>query len=142
MLGLVMHDDVELPRAVPLVEPRRLSAAERALVEWFVDGPVSSPALRAQVAAASVVATCSCGCPSVHLEVPAPFPAARLDRDDPDVRTGGDASFRADATSSDGRALEVILHVLAGRLVELEIWAGSFGGDPRTELPQICTLHR
>jgi len=27
-------------------------------------------------------------------------------------------------------------------LVEFEIWAGGFGGDPRTELPDVSTLTR
>ena len=45
-----------------------------------------------------------------------------------------------DRTSDVLRELDVILHVIAGRLVELEIWAGTFGGDPRTELPDAGTL--
>jgi len=69
-------------------------------------------------------------------------PVIPLDNNDPDVRHGQDASFAAEATGPDGRALDVIVHVIAGRLVEFEIWAGGFGGDPRTELPDVSTLTR
>jgi hypothetical protein len=53
-----------------------------------------------------------------------------------------EASFIARATSPDGREVDVILHVIAGRLVGLEVWAGMYGDDPRTELPDISTLSR
>jgi hypothetical protein len=56
------------------------------------------------------------------------------------VRHGVDADISADAKAPDGRAVEVILHISGGRLVELEIWAGTFGGDPRTELPDPATV--
>ena len=137
-----MHENTEAPTAVKLPQPRGLGARERALVDWFLDGPVGSPELRAQADAAVVWATCSCGCPSVHLEVPSTVSSAALDSNDPDVRSGEDASFTARASSPDGRELDVILHIVAGRLVELEIWAGAFGGDPRIELPDFSTLTR
>jgi hypothetical protein len=137
-----MDEEAFIPESVPLAQPRPLTSHERALVDWFVDGPVNSPEMRAQADAASVVATCSCGCPSVDLEVPPGVPAAPLNSDDPDVRNSEDASFIARATSPDGREVNVILHVIAGRLVELEIWAGMYGGDRRTELPDVSTLSR
>jgi hypothetical protein len=88
-----MHGGSDSPKAVPLAQPRVLTAQERALVNWFVEGPVGRPELRAQAGAALVVATCSCGCPSVYLEVPSEVAPARLDGSDPDVRHGQDASF-------------------------------------------------
>jgi hypothetical protein len=46
----------------------------------------------------------------------------------------------ADATAPDGRELELVLHIGGGRLRELEVWAGTWGGDPRTELPPPETV--
>jgi hypothetical protein len=31
--------------------------------------------------------------------------------------------------------------MIASRIVEPEIWAGMFGGDPRTELPDSASLN-
>ncbi len=127
-------------RPVRLPHPRALSADERALLDWFVDVRAKTSRIRAQADVALVVATCSCGCPSVHLGVASGAPVAALDGRDPDVRNGGDASFIAEARSPDGRRLDVTLHVVAGRLTELEIWAATFGGDVRTGLPRVETL--
>jgi hypothetical protein len=65
---------------------------------------------------------------------------AQLDPSHPDVRHGQDLSIEAEAMSPDGRELSVILHVLAGRLFELEVWAGTYGGDPVTGLPDGTTM--
>jgi hypothetical protein len=86
------------------------------------------PALTAQVERAQVIATCSCGCPSVALRSDAP-PL------DGDLRT-----IAATAVAPDGRELDVNLHLVYRRLEELEVWAGTWGGDPATELPDPATL--
>jgi hypothetical protein len=132
--------DAEPPRTIYLEAPRPLTDHERALVEWLLESPVAPPELRAQLDVASVVGVCSCGCPSVTLGVPDETPAAELDPDHPDVRHGCDVDITADAVAPDGRAIEVILHVTLGQLQELEVWAGTWGGDPRTELPDVATL--
>ena len=133
-----MHDEV--PPNVPLDEPRPLTDGERALVDRLLTFEAAPEELREQAKVARVTEVCSCGCPSVVLDVTDDAPAARLDPDHPEVRHGQDRSITAEGTAPDGRAVDVILHVIAGRIVELEIWAGTFGGDPRTELPDAATL--
>jgi hypothetical protein len=78
--------------------------------------------------------------PVGELSVPDEVPVAQLDADHPDVRYGEDADVSAEGRSPDGRELDVVLHIVGGRLCELEVWAGTFGGDPRTELPDASTL--
>jgi hypothetical protein len=132
--------EAEPPRTIYLEAPRPLTDHERALVEWLLESPVARAELRAQLDVASVVGVCSCPCPSVTLEVPADAPVAVLDPHHPDVRHGVDVDITADAVAPDGREIEVILHVMGGQLQELEVWAGTWGGDPRTELPDVATL--
>ncbi len=88
----------------------------------------------------SVTGECSCGCPSITLGVPDGLPRASWPLETTGVRHGADADIGADAVAPDGRAVDVILHASGGELVELEVWAGTFGGDPRTELPNPATL--
>jgi hypothetical protein len=128
------------PPSIPLDEPRPLNDGERALVDWLLTSPAAPPTLTGQVRLARVTEICSCGCPSIVLDVPDDAPTARLDPDHPDVRHGQDLSITAEGVAPDGRAVDVILHVIAGRVIELEIWAGTFGGDPRTDLPDPATL--
>jgi hypothetical protein len=90
--------------------------------------------------AISVTGECSCGCPSITLTVPEGQPRASWPLETVGVRHGEDADIAADAEAPDGRTLDVILHVTGGKLVELEVWAGTFGGDPRTDLPNPATL--
>jgi hypothetical protein len=107
----------------------------------MLDSPLGSEELRQQVAAASVVAVCSCGCPSVIVDVPDELPRVRWPEGTPDVRWGTDTSIVGEARTPDGRAVDVVLHVLLGAISELEIWAGGLGGDPRVELPSVETVH-
>ena len=44
-------------------------------------------------------------------------------------------SLSGRAVAPDGREVDVTLHVVDGRIEELEVWAATFGGDPRSELP-------
>jgi hypothetical protein len=132
--------EVHPPQIVPLAQPRELSVRERALLERLLTSPIATSELRQQVEAALVTGECSCGCPSVSLAVPEGLPRASWPLDTPGVRHGEDTDFSADATAPDGRALDVILHITGGQVVELEIWAGTFGGDPRTDLPDPATL--
>jgi hypothetical protein len=127
--------------SIPLDEPRPLSHKERSLVEFLLTSPAAVPELHEQARHALVSEVCSCGCPSVTFAVPDDAPTARLDPDHPDVRHGHDISIEAEATGPDGRPLDVILHILGGRLFELEVWAGMYGRDPATELPNTDTLH-
>jgi len=114
-------------------EPRPLSRVERTLLDFVLEGPDGSPELRAQGASAVAVSACDCGCKSVGLE-----PA----RDAPDADAGDGAyGLSADGTSPTGTDVEVTLHVVFGRLTELEIWDGSMTeSESRGELPDISTL--
>jgi hypothetical protein len=128
------------PKIVPLPQPRELSAAQRALVTRLLTSPIATPELRRQAEAVSVTGECSCGCPSITLTVPEGLPRASRPPTTAGVRHGQDADIAAEAKAPDGRALDVILHISGGELVELEVWAGTFGGDPRTDLPDPATL--
>jgi hypothetical protein len=126
---------------VPLPQPRELTARERVLLAALLTSPVSTPELHRQAEAVVVTGECSCGCPSISLTVPEELPRASWPVGTVGVRHGADADIVAEATASDGRALDVILHVSGGELIELEVWGGTFGGDPRTDLPDPATLH-
>jgi hypothetical protein len=117
-------------------EPRPLNRVERTLLDFVLDGRDASPELRAQGATAVVVSACDCGCRSVGLE------AAR-DAPEAEVRTGA-YGLTSDGTSPTGLDVEVTLHVVSGRIYELEIWDGAaLDGKSRGELPQVETLvHR
>jgi hypothetical protein len=135
----VSTDDAA-PQIVPLDRPRPLSGSERALLDRLLTHPLATAELREQAEGAMVTAVCICGCPSVTLSVPNEAPVAQLDANHPNVRHGEDADISAEGRSPDARELDVVLHILGGRLGELEVWAGTFGGDPRTDLPEASTL--
>jgi hypothetical protein len=93
--------------------------------------PLAKPELGEQARVVQVVGTCSCGCPSVFLEVDESAPRAIYS--DADSPLGADAvHLRASMLGSEGDP-EVILHVLEGRMAELEIWAGGYGIRPRVD---------
>jgi hypothetical protein len=105
------------------LESSRLpSGPERRLLSWLAEAVGQE--LVDQAANASVVGECTCGCSSLRLSTPAaPLPVETTIRlSDTD---------RADyiAVSSSGRGpdsdVSVVLHVLEGRLYELEIFAGE-----------------
>jgi hypothetical protein len=118
---------------VELKEPWPLSRVERTLLDFVLDGPNGSPELRAQGVSAVVVSACDCGCKSIGLE-----PA----EDAPDADAGNGAyGLTADGNSSTGVDVKVTLHVVFGRMTELEIWDGSMrDGDSQGELPDVSTL--
>jgi hypothetical protein len=123
----------KLPQLVGLKEPRPLSRVERTLIDFVLDGPDVSSELRAQGASAVVVSACDCGCRSIGLEPARDAPSA-------EARNGA-YELGADGTSSAGGDVEVTLHVVLGRITELEIWDGAFtDGKSRGELPEIRTL--
>ncbi len=116
----------EQARLRPLAAARPLTPQERALL--LALAAVGGQALTAQVQAAEVVATCDCGCPSIGLATRAADAVA------PGVRI-----VAAHAVVG-GRSVDVNLHVVDGRMEELEVWAGSFGDDPRIGLPDPGSL--
>ena len=107
---------------------RRPSGPERRLLSWLA--AAVGQELVDQAADPVVVGECTCGCSSVRLSTPAaPLPVQTViqlsdtGRDDYlGVSSGG--------RGPDGQ-ISVVLHVLEGRLYELEIFAGEgVAGDP------------
>ena len=116
-----------------LDEPRRLMDAERAVLDQLV-AHADSAQLTAQAASAWVTAVCDCGCRSIrlHSDAAALSPAAMMDLSS----TGRDDWFSIDCTiprepaevdrSTGSLSLfQVVVHVVAGSLHELEIFAGE-----------------
>lgn len=127
------------PHQVRLDRPRRLSADERALLERPIE-PLAYPELHEQAATAEVVATCSCGCPSISLLAAGPRLPIEAMRE---METFGDedaATVTAWADALDGHLVELTLHVRDGRIHELEIWPGWDGGEVQIALPSADTL--
>jgi hypothetical protein len=119
---------------VPLDEPRPLSEEERRLLEHVASAPLGKPGLRAQIYAAQVVAECSCGCPSIWLEVDQSVPSVSFDpTETPDGRTDH-VALTARRSGTDFP--EVTLHLVHGRLFELEVWAG-YGVRPEIDISSL-----
>jgi hypothetical protein len=122
-----------------LERSRRPSAPESRLLSWLAEAVGQE--LVDQAADATVVGECTCGCSSVRLSTPAvPLP------EETTIRLSD--SGRADhlAVSSSGRGpdghVSLVLHVVEGRLYELELFAGEdVAVDPATvtalTLPEI-----
>jgi hypothetical protein len=132
-------EDLAAVSLVDLAEPRPLTVPERALLDALVE-PLAIPELTALAERAQVTAECACGCPSIGLwsedgpELSAEA-IAQLS-DDPDRSI----ELTAYGLNDQDGELQVTLHIGLGRLVELEIWAGVWGADPRTTLPSVDTL--
>jgi hypothetical protein len=129
-LGVMGEPDVHGADRVPLDKPRAPSAQERLLLKHLADAPLAGPGLQAQIDAAQVVAECSCGCPSVWLEVDASVPSVSSDS-----KTGHVALTARHIGAHTGFP-EVTLHLVHGRLFELEVWAG-YGVRPTIDLAQL-----
>lgn len=104
---------------ISLPEPRRLSAAEQAVLDRLV-ARAGDDRLTAQAASVLAVATCSCGCRSVQLRSDAPpIPPEAMRRLSPTGREDW-VSF-----SADEQQLSLVLHVIQGSLHDLEIYHAS-----------------
>ena len=126
---------------IDLSEPRNLSAEERVLLDFILAGPNVRPELRAQGDSAEAVFVCDCGCRSVGLRPDPAVPDAPYTAKDSYVGSDTYIGLTADGLSAEGTDVEVTLHVISGRMTELEIWDGSDrGGESRGELPDIATL--
>jgi hypothetical protein len=84
-----------------------------------------------------VIAGCSCGCPSVRLKVAREAPALTIDASESPTRDPAYYSLTAWGRNAAGEDVQVTLHVLDGRLEELELWACREGP---TELPPLSAL--
>lgn len=111
-------------------EIRDLTSAELALVSWLIENPAAGLTHhREQLPRLMVVATCTCGCPTVDFGV-------RPDL----VRHVGPTETHADAVgvSPEGEPVDVILHVRDGELSELEVVSHS--GHQPVGLPRVEDL--
>lgn len=102
------------------VDARPPSASERRLLTILVTA-VAEPLLDEQVSAVLVDGVCRCGCSSVRLRTREPaVPAARVARLS---GTGRDdhLAVASTARTPDGHDVDVVLHVVHGRVHELEV---------------------
>ena len=94
------------------------------------------------VSPAAVDAVCRCGCSSVRLRTEAPpIATATTARRSP---TGRDDHLAVEATGTDRTTgqVTVVLHVLAGRVAELEVFSPLEGASvavPLTGLTELTT---
>jgi hypothetical protein len=116
----VDHQKEPVADRVPLREPRRLTPKEREVLDFLLAGPLGRGELRDQARTAHVAAVCSCGCPSVWLEVDPATPSARFLPDESTYGRSDAVDITAVQRKSRG-STEVTLHVVNGRLYELEI---------------------
>jgi hypothetical protein len=122
-----------------LDEPRPPSADELRLISTLA-AAVDEPLLRKQVQTAEVDAVCRCGCSSVRLRSDAaPLPPARVAalsaRGRPDY-----FSVEASGTGAAGERVEVVLHVVLGRVQELEVFDSFRGQGVAVALVDITDL--
>jgi hypothetical protein len=121
-----------------LEQPRSLTVAQRRLLSWLTAGPGS--ALAAQVAESMVVGECHCGCSSVQLATTAaPLTAVEvgrlsyLGRDDY-------LSLSSTGRSAAGHRVDVVLHVVDGRLEELELFDTDAGEGTAVDPDDLTAL--
>ena len=110
-----------------LLRPRPLSTAERRLLSWLAGA--HGPDATAQVADAIVVGECACGCSSVQLS---PAGAVR--------RQSVHSSVGAGGLSPDGHVIDVVLHLVDGRLHELEVFDPDAGEGVTVDLDELTGL--
>jgi hypothetical protein len=126
---------------VDLSKSRELSAEERVLLDFLLAGPNVRAEVRTQGDSAQVVSVCDCGCRSVGLRSDVTAFGAPDSAEDSYIGRHDYIGLTADGLSAAGTDVEVTLHIVLGRMTELEIWDGaSTGGKSRGELPEIATL--
>jgi hypothetical protein len=115
------------------VEHRPLATEESTLLDWLIaNGNPEAQRYASQLGEVHVVGRCTCGCPSLDLEL-----AGRTDR------TTGPSEILADfdGTTDESVPVGVILHAREGQISELEVYAiGDFTG--RFSLPEIPSLKK
>ena len=128
-----MTDNKSEPLFGARPEDRPLTDAERTLLEWLIaHGSREAQQYAPQASQVRVVATCTCGCPTIDV--------AAGDRDH---RTVGGSLVIADfeGLTPEGIEVGVILHVRQDQLSELEVYAMPDGDGP-FGLPTIESLRQ
>jgi hypothetical protein len=120
-----------LPDTFEIPVNRTLSPEERRLIEWLIaHGNEGAQNYASQLDQLSVVAHCSCGCPTVDLG----FGGATK-------RTIGPSHVLADfvGIAPEGVEVGIILHAREGKLSELEIYPIGETEEP-FHMPPLETL--
>lgn len=113
-------------------EYRELTAEERRLFEWLIaNGNAEASGYDSQVSQLKVVASCTCGCPTLDVAL-----------GERKSRTVGASTILADAVgqSPEGVPVDVILHARESEISELEVVsldATKVFSMPRPEMLQI-----
>ena len=119
--------------------PRAPSEYERRILATLVQA-VAEPLLQEQVTSVVIDAVCRCGCSSVRLRTAlAAVPADRL----PTLASPGRPDyFAVEATGRDPdfRNVNVVLHILAGRVSELEVFDAVKGEGAAVALDGLAGL--
>ncbi|MGY2128925.1 hypothetical protein [Blastococcus sp. SYSU DS0617] len=110
-----------------LLRPRPLSTAEHRLLSWLA--AEAGPDVTAQVADATVVGECACGCSSVQLSSSS---ALRHEHVHSEVSASG--------VGHDGHVVVVVLHHFDGRLQELEVFDSDAGEGSAVDLDGLTGL--
>ena len=134
----------DLPVFQLLLRPRALSAGEHRLLSWLLGGiePEVARVLADQVAGAAVVGTCRCGCSSVLLSPrTARLAATTVGRLSPRGRTDH-VALSAVGRSPAGHRVDVVLHVVEGRVAELELYDVEAGEGTAVDPATVSRLER
>ncbi len=110
-----------------LAVPRAPTDAERRVL-GVLAAAVGDPALHDQVATVVVDAVCRCGCSSVRL------------RTDPAGDDGGHLAVEAAASAPGREHVQVVLHVIRGRVHELEVFDPLAGEGVPVALEDLTGL--
>jgi hypothetical protein len=121
-----------------LESPLPPTVSQLRLLSWLTTG--AGAPLSAQVAHALVTGECVCGCSSVQLaSSAAPLPPEVIRR-----LSGNDRhdyiSLTSTGRSSAGRRVDVVLHVVEGRVAELEIFDSEAGEGTAVDLDSLRAL--
>ncbi len=110
-----------------LAGPRAPTAAERRVL-GVLAAAAGDPVLADQVASAVVDAVCRCGCSSVRLRTGRP------------ARPSGHLAVEAAGSAPGHEHVQVVLHVVGGRVHELEVFDTSAGEGVPVALEELTGL--
>lgn len=122
-----------------LDRPREPSDPERRLLTTLA-AAVDEPLLRDQVATVLVAATCRCGCSSVRLRTgERAIPAERIAQLS-DIGRADYFGVTAVGRGPTAERTDVVLHVMHGRVCELEVFAGEGVAVPPAALTDLINI--
>ena len=135
----------KLTQTVLLDAPRGLTEHERAVLDFLLTSPLAHKELHTQAQTTEVVARCDCGCRSVVLKPDPATPTATFSAHEVSIKGSPSEAvvyITAYGESQEGISVQVTLHVIGGRLDELEIWDGwlDLDGKSNGAVPDAATL--